>query len=111
MELSPEDCRRCLVEIALRRSHVKRRIVMYLSIHGYGYVSGIARDIYATPTNVIGALRGMNNRYNVKDSLLSLEVVSEMTLRGDDRVKMFRLTSEVGKDAVVMCKKFDKGVA
>jgi predicted transcriptional regulator with HTH domain len=109
MEIPPEIYNRYLVEKALRRSHVKRRIVMYLSVHGFGYISEIAREICVTPTNVIGAIKGMDNRYLAEDSLLSLGVVDKLqTKRKKENVKMFCLTSVVGQNAVLICRKFDK---
>ena len=111
MEVSPEVYKSYMIERALRRSYVKRRIVMYLFLNGFGYISEIARNISVTPTNVIGAIRGMDNRYTAEGSLLNLGVVSEAEINKDDNVKMFCLTSILGQDAVRTCKKLDKGVA
>lgn len=108
MEVSPEVYKRYMIERALRRSYVKRKIVMYLFTNGFGYISQIARNISVTPTNVIGAIRGMENRYTLDGSLLSLGVVVETEINKDDTVKMFCLTSLLGQDAVITCKKLEK---
>ena len=110
MEVTPEIYKKYLIEKALRRSYVKRRIVLYLANQGFGYVSEIARSICVTPTNVCGALRGMNGRYVAKDSLISLGVVNEMKVKQDENIRVFSLTDAVGQDAVKICKKFEREV-
>jgi predicted transcriptional regulator with HTH domain len=60
-----------LVIRALRRSNVRKKIAKHLfDISPSGnYISNIAYQVNTTPTNVIGAIRGLNNRYK-KDANL-----------------------------------------
>ncbi len=88
---------RPLVVRALRRSNVRKKIVQHLFDidPNSSYVSDIAYHVKTTPTNVIGALRGMNNRYRQEESLLQLNVVEEM--RSGNNVKLYRIT-DFGKE-------------
>ena len=54
------------------------------------YTSDIAYNVKTTPTNVIGALRGMNTRYRDDESLLSLNIVEQ--INGGKNVKIYKLT-------------------
>ena len=83
---------RPLVVRALRRSAVRKKIASYLfDISPSGnYVSDIAYNVKTTPTNVIGALRGMNNRYKEDESLLQLNIVEEIS--GGKNIKLYRIT-------------------
>lgn len=99
-----------IMERVLRRSYVKRRIVRYLDNHGFGCMSEIAHNINVTPTNVCGAIRGMNNRYNRSDSLLELGIISvDIVKRDNEKMKVYFLTPS-GKDAVKICTKLDREV-
>lgn len=84
---------------ALRRSSVRRKILEYLFDVGPNgsYISEIAYHIRASPTNVIGAIRGMGKRYRKEDSLLNLQVVEE--LQSNNGIKLYRLT-DLGKEVV-----------
>ncbi len=95
-KLSKDD-RRPLVIRALRRSTIRKKIADYLfEISPSGsYTSEIAYHVKTTPTNVIGAIRGMESRYRQDESLIGLELV-EQTSGGKD-VKLYRLT-EFGKE-------------
>jgi len=88
---------RPLVVRALRRSAVRKKIASYLfDISPSGnYVSDIAYNVKTTPTNVIGALRGMNNRYREDESLLHLNIVEEVS--GGKNIKLYRIT-DFGKE-------------
>jgi len=90
---------RPLVMRALRRSSIRKKIAHYLfDISPSGnYVSDIAYNVKTTPTNVIGALRGMNNRYREEESLLQLNIVEEV--KGGKNIKLYRIT-DFGKDVI-----------
>jgi len=92
-----KDDRRPLVIRALRRSTIRKKIADYLfEISPSGsYTSEIAYHVKTTPTNVIGAIRGMESRYRQDESLINLEIV-EQTSGGRD-VKLYRLT-DFGKE-------------
>ena len=76
----------------LRGSEVRKKIAEYLfDIHpSYSYTSEIAYRIKTTPTNAIGALRGMGTRYKVEDSLLKLNMVEEKCC--DKNIRLYGLT-------------------
>jgi len=86
------DVLRPLIMRSLRRSSVRKKIAEYLfEISPSGsYTSDIAYNVKTTPTNVIGALRGMNTRYRDDESLLSLNLVEQ--IEGGKNVKIYRLT-------------------
>jgi len=90
---------RPLVMRALRRSNVRKKITDYLfEISPSGsYTSEIAYHVKTTPTNVIGAIRGMESRYRHEESLLELNVVEQVPNKGD--IKLYRLT-DFGKEIV-----------
>ena len=101
--ISP-DVVRPLVVRALRRSSVRKKIAEYLfDISPSGsYTSEIAYHVKTTPTNVIGAIRGMESRYREDESLLSLDIV-EQTTSGKD-MKIYKLT-DFGKEIMEALKK------
>lgn len=84
-----------LIIRALRRSSVRKKIAEYLfEISPSGsYTSEIAYNVKTTPTNVIGALRGMNSRYRDDESLLSLHIVEQIDSGRHRDIKLYRLTS------------------
>ena len=84
--------KRPMVTRALRRSNVRKKIAEYLfDIHpSYSYTSEIAYHVKTTPTNVIGALRGMNSRYREDESLVGLELVEEK--KSGSNIKLYGLT-------------------
>ena len=77
---------------ALRRSTIRRAVVEYLFdiSPSYSYASEISRHIGCPVTNVVGAIRGMNNRYRKEEGLLNLNIVAE--LRYGTNHKLFCLT-------------------
>ncbi|MDH7518077.1 MAG: archaellum operon transcriptional activator EarA family protein [Candidatus Thermoplasmatota archaeon] len=89
---SPRHDKRPLVIRALRRSTIRKKIVDYLFeiSPSSSYTSEIAYHVKTTPTNVIGAIRGMESRYREDESLISLNIV-EQTSGGKD-IKLYRLT-------------------
>ena len=86
------DTKRPLVVRALRRSNVRKKIAEYLFdiSPSCSYTSEIAYNVKTTPTNVIGALRGMGSRYKEDESLLSLNIVEEKS--GGKNIKLYGLT-------------------
>jgi len=88
---------RPLVVRSLRRSNVRKRIAEYLfDISPSGsYTSDIAYHVKTTPTNVIGAIRGMQARYKDDESLLGLNIVEQ--IKSGKNIKIYRLT-DFGKE-------------
>ncbi|MDH7516796.1 MAG: archaellum operon transcriptional activator EarA family protein [Candidatus Thermoplasmatota archaeon] len=84
--------KRPLVVRALRRSNIRKKIAEYLFdiSPSYSYTSEIAYHVKTTPTNVIGAIRGMDSRYKEDESLLSLKIVEEKS--GGGNIKLYGLT-------------------
>ncbi len=92
-----KDQIRPLVIRSLRRSNIRKKIAEYLfEISPSGsYTSEIAYNIKTTPTNVIGAIRGMGDRYKEDESLIGLNIVEQVT--GGKDVKIYKLTN-MGKE-------------
>ena len=84
---------RPLVMRALRRSNIRKKIVEYLFkiSPSSSYTSEIAYSVKTTPTNVIGAIRGMQSRYRKEESLIDLNMVEECTTTNN--IKLYKLTS------------------
>lgn len=84
---------RPLVFRALRRSNVRKKIVEYLFkiSPSSSYTSEIAYSVKTTPTNVIGAIRGMESRYKKEESLIDLNIVEECS--ENNNIKLYRLTN------------------
>jgi predicted transcriptional regulator with HTH domain len=96
--ISPE-LRRPLVIRSLRRSNVRKKIAEYLFeiSPSYSYTSEIAYNVKTTPTNVIGAIRGMGTRYKEEESLIKLDIVEEKNSKKN--IKLYGLTL-FGKEVV-----------
>ena len=96
--VTPETIRP-LVMRSLRRSSVRKKIAEYLfEISPSGsYTSDIAYNVKTTPTNVIGAIRGMNSRYRDDESLIGLNIVEK--IESSKNVKIYKLT-DFGKEIV-----------
>ena len=96
---STQNFYRPLVIRSLRRSNVRKKIAEYLfDIQpSYSYTSEIAYNVKTTPTNVIGAIRGMSSRYRVEESLLGLNIVEEKI--SGKNIKLYGLTS-FGKEII-----------
>ena len=88
----PFNMKRPLVIRALRRSNVRKKIAEYLFdiSPSCSYTSEIAYNVKTTPTNVIGALRGMGSRYNEDGSLLGLNIVEERS--GRRNIRLYGIT-------------------
>ena len=93
------DFKRPLVIRSLRRSNIRKKIAEYLfEISPSGsYTSEIAYNVKTTPTNVIGAMKGMGERYKKEESLIGLDIVEQITSGKD--VKLYRLT-DFGKEII-----------
>ena len=90
-QISPAE-RRPFVVRSLRRSNIRKKIAEYLFdiSPSCSYTSEIAYNVNTTPTNVIGALRGMGSRYKEDGSLLSLDLVEEKS--GGKNIRLYGLT-------------------
>ncbi|MEM4257933.1 MAG: archaellum operon transcriptional activator EarA family protein [Candidatus Thermoplasmatota archaeon] len=95
------DVLKPLVIRALRRSSVRKKIAEYLfDISPSGsYTSEIAYNVKTTPTNVLGAIRGMNSRYRDDESLISLRIVEQIQGGKHNDIKLYRLT-DFGKEII-----------
>ena len=98
--ITSPDAMRPLVVRALRRSNVRKKIAEYLfDISPSGsYTSEIAYSVKTTPTNVIGAIRGMESRYREEESLISLQVVEQIH-SGSRDIKLYKIT-DFGKEII-----------
>jgi len=98
--ISPEMLKPLIIR-SLRRSSVRKKIADYLfDISPSGsYTSEIAYNVKTTPTNVIGAIRGMNTRYRDDESLISLNLVEQIAGGKTKDIKLYRLTI-FGKEIV-----------
>ena len=87
------EIQRPMVIRALRRSNIRKKIVEYLFeiSPSSSYTSEIAYNIKTTPTNVIGAIRGMGLRYKEDESLISLNLIEEK--ESGKNIKLYGLTS------------------
>ena len=101
--ISP-DILKPLVIRSLRRSNIRKKIAEYLFdiSPSSSYTSEIAYNIKTTPTNVIGAMRGMNSRYRGDESLISLNIVEQIDSGKD--IKLYKLT-DFGKEIIESLKK------
>ena len=97
---SPETLRPIVIR-SLRRSNVRKKIAEYLfDISPSGsYTSDIAYHVKTTPTNVIGAIRGMNSRYRPDESLISLHIVEQLESYETRDIKLYRIT-DFGKQII-----------
>ncbi len=83
---------------SLRRSRVRTEIVMYLyKIYpNASYPAEISRNTGIDPTNILGGLRGMGNRFDAGNSLLKQGVVEKVER---EKATYYRL-SEQGKSLI-----------
>jgi hypothetical protein len=84
---------------ALRRSNVRKKIAEYLFeiSPNYSYTAEIAYHVRTTPSNVIGAIRGMEERYKEDESLLNLDIVQEKNC--GNNVRLYGIT-DFGKEMI-----------
>ncbi len=97
------NIQRPMVIRALRRSNIRKKIAEYLFeiSPSSSYTSEIAYNVKTTPTNVIGALRGMGSRYKEDESLISLNIVEEKD--SGKNIRLYGLTS-FGKEIMEFLK-------
>ncbi len=83
---------------SLNKSSLRKRVLKYLDrVHpNADYLANIARAIGSDPSNVLGCLKGMGNRYNGNSSLIELGLVEVVE---KDGYKYYRIT-ELGKRVV-----------
>jgi predicted transcriptional regulator with HTH domain len=93
------ELKRPLAVRALRRSNVRKKIAEYLFeiSPNYSYTAEIAYHIRTTPSNVIGAIRGMEERYKEDESLLNLDIVQEKN--AGNNVRLYGIT-DFGKEMI-----------
>jgi len=93
------ELKRPLAVRALRRSNVRKKIAEYLFdiSPNYSYTAEIAYHVRTTPSNVIGAIRGMEERYKEDESLLNLEIVQEKSC--GNNVRLYGITT-FGKEMI-----------
>jgi predicted transcriptional regulator with HTH domain len=77
---------------ALRRSNIRKKVTEYLFniSPSYSYTSDIAYHVRTTPSNVIGAIRGLQTRYKEEESLLSLGIITEKSY--GNNIKLYGIT-------------------
>ena len=93
------ELKRPIAVRALRRSNVRKKIAEYLFeiSPNYSYTAEIAYHVRTTPSNVIGALRGMEERYKEDQSLLNLDIVEEKSC--GNNVRLYGIT-DFGKEMI-----------
>ena len=93
------ELKRPIAVRALRRSNVRKKIAEYLFeiSPNYSYTAEIAYHVRTTPSNVIGAIRGMEERYNEDQSLLNLDIVEEKSC--GNNVRLYGIT-DFGKEMI-----------
>jgi len=95
---SPLEMRRPLAMRALRRSSIRKRVAEYLFdiSPSYSYTSDIAYHVRTTPSNVIGAMKGMQTRYKREESLMNLGIITEK-ICGNNNIRLYGIT-DFGKE-------------
>jgi predicted transcriptional regulator with HTH domain len=98
-EASTLELKRPVAVRALRRSNVRKKIAEYLFeiSPNYSYTAEIAYHVRTTPSNVIGAIRGMEERYKEDESLLNLDIVQEKNC--GNNVRLYGITT-FGKEMI-----------
>ena len=98
------DMKRPIAIRALRRSNVRKKIADFLFdiSPSCSYTSDIAYNIKTTPTNVIGAIRGMGSRYKEEESLIGLQMVEEKSC--GKNIRLYGIT-DFGKDVIESLRK------
>jgi predicted transcriptional regulator with HTH domain len=86
------DMKRPLVARGVRRSNIRKKVAEYLFdiSPSCSYTSEIAYNVKTTPTNVIGAIRGMESRYRQEESLIGLDIVEERS--GGKDIRLYGIT-------------------
>ena len=97
-ECTSREFVRPIVTRSLRRSNVRKKIAEYLFdiSPSSSYTSEIAYNVKTIPTNVLGAIRGMEPRYGEEESLIKLNMVE---LIENNNIKLYKIT-DFGKEIV-----------
>ena len=97
--VTPPEMLRPLIIRPLRRSSVRKKIAEYLFdiSPSASYASEIAHHVTTSPSNAIGAIRGMDSRYRNDASLIDLNIVEQVS--GGKNIKSYRLT-DFGKEMI-----------
>ena len=93
---------------SINKSTLRRRVLLYLdSVYpNADYLANIARAVKSDPSNVLGCIRGMGNRYNGNSSLIELGLVEVIEVDG---YKYYRIT-ELGRRVVKFIKEVYKNI-
>jgi len=80
-----------LIIRSLNKSDLRKKILIFLAriYPRYTYLSEIARGVRSDPSNVLGCLKGMGNRYNGNSSLIELGLVEILE---KDGYRYYRIT-------------------
>ncbi len=92
---------------SLNKSELRKRVLFYLKeiYPNFTYLSELARNVRSDPSNVLGSLKGMGDRYNSNSSLVELGLVE---LKENNDSKYYRL-SDYGKKVVDMLEDYYSG--
>lgn len=90
---------------SLNKSKLRKKILFFLyKIHPQGvYLSELSRWVGSDPSNVLGCLKGMGNRYNGSYSLIEMGLVECIDEAG---MKIYVITN-YGKNVVEYLKDYD----
>jgi hypothetical protein len=90
---------------SLNKSKLRKKIMYFLyRIYPNGiYLSELSRRVNSDPSNVLGCLKGMGNRYNGNSSLVELGLVECVSKEG---MKIYIMT-EYGKNVIEYLKDYD----
>ncbi|CAD6493421.1 MAG: hypothetical protein DIAAKJNI_00490 [Candidatus Argoarchaeum ethanivorans] len=86
-----------IITRSLRKSRVRIQILSHLSkiYPKMSYPNEIARSAGVAPSNILGGLRGMGNRYNGNSSLVEMGLVEVIETNGDAFYKLTELGKEI----------------
>ena len=90
---------------SLNKSKLRKKILYFLyRIAPQGvYLSELSRCVKSDPSNVLGCLKGMGNRYNGNFSLIEMGLVKCVE---EDGMKIYSIT-KYGKNVVECLKDYD----
>ena len=92
---------------SINKSVLRKKVLLYLdSIYpNADYLANIARMVRSDPSNVLGCLRGMGNRWNGNSSLIELGLVEYIE---KDWHKYYRIT-ELGRKIAKLIRELQRG--
>lgn len=96
------DCNPKVIR-SLMRSGVRKSTLLHLQkiYPQASYPAEIARRIDAYPMSVIGALKGVNTRYNASNSLLALGAVSVIEDGGTIYYKLSEMGMKIAESLII----------